>query len=125
MRRRWKLLVAAGALAFVAGLLFLRAPQDDGLDWVRKYGGREVVSKGKIKDSPSIYFVRNEFYFDNGVPEGLTAQLHAFNERWKRMTGKRAIYFVSDKPMVGFVTSSEDWLEGHWVRFKRRIGWGP
>jgi hypothetical protein len=44
MRRGWKVLVAVGAVALFAGLLFLLPPRDDGLNWIRKYGPRESVS---------------------------------------------------------------------------------
>ena len=43
MRRRWKALVAVGALALFAGLLSLLPPRDDGLDWLRECGGTETV----------------------------------------------------------------------------------
>jgi hypothetical protein len=44
MRRRWKVLaVVLGAVALLVGLLSLLPPRDDGLDWIRKYGGIETV----------------------------------------------------------------------------------
>jgi hypothetical protein len=41
VRRRWKALVAVGAIALFASMFFLLPPRDDGPEWIRKYGGRE------------------------------------------------------------------------------------
>jgi hypothetical protein len=68
MRRRWKALVAFGAVVLVSALFILLPPRDDGLDWIRSYGGRErrepdsiwFGSGQPIKDVTVVFYFESE-----------------------------------------------------------------
>ena len=68
MRRRWKALVAVGAVALVAGLIFLLPPRDDGLDWIRKYEGKET--RRESTSPTGLSSIEITFQFDQ-IPKPL------------------------------------------------------
>jgi hypothetical protein len=76
MRRRWKALVAVGAVALLAGLFLRRPHHDDGLDWIRKYGGRERKNPDSLMYGSvnPVKLVSSEFTFKS-VPRRLLSEL--------------------------------------------------
>jgi hypothetical protein len=82
MRRRWKALVVVGAVALTASMFFLLPPPDDGLDWIRRYGGSEVREAsdpivGGLHEW-NVRLVWHTFSFDR-IPSQLIADIQQRN----------------------------------------------
>jgi hypothetical protein len=135
MRRRWKLLVAVGAVALLAGLLFLLPSRDDGLDWVRKFGGKEEIpEKWYMDGSKPFVGERRVFRFKTISPE-------------LKETLKESMFALVKEDEVEITgTTEDDWqvrlsdaekvlecyrpthltgMAGFWYRLKDSVGLSP
>jgi hypothetical protein len=128
MRRRWKALVLVlGAVGFFAALLFLLPPRDDGLNWVRKYGGVET-SKGHQFVGANLQV--NAFTFEE-LPSGLEDEARAHVTRFHldnkgEFAGDTNIgvwLFFSTKQKRVLFTREQTWIERQWTQLRRQLGW--
>jgi hypothetical protein len=125
MRRRWKALVAVGAFVFVAVLFFL-PPRDDGLDWVRKYGGQEEhrveMDVSKVPGRPDDAVIDwTEFDFSK-IPEALIQEI---SKRKSRSSDTKRLVWVDQVNQSVLILDfrRRTWLEKHWFGIKQSFGW--
>jgi len=145
MKRGWKvgIVATAAALVVVAALQF--APKDDGLDWIRKYGGAETVMMARLSDSVELY--NYTFKFD-GIPDKLVKEIHAWNAA--NAPGQRRMLVIStvgpyggrfgvSGPGITYVSMGSvnarnapvfvsrtvqlSWLERQWRALNVKLGW--
>jgi len=115
MRRRWKTLVAVGAVAFLAGIFLLVQPHDDGFDWIRKYGGRERKKPDTLMIGPGspVKLIAREFTF-TAEPSLLLAKL-------KRMSADE---LLEKSPSVHLAGSLPDGSIFTWEPEELRLSMG-
>jgi hypothetical protein len=135
MRRRWKALVAVGAVVLVGivALVSVAPGADDGLDWIRKYG--PVESSFEIKPAPAKYVgiktrrMRHEFRFPNGIPSELNQEIDARLEA-EIADMDKGIY-NHDLPLIDVLPgnlvvaerlANRPWLEIQWRSLRRTVG---
>jgi hypothetical protein len=128
MRRRWKLLVAVGAVALFAGLVLLLPPRDDGLDWVRKYGVSEKSGRGIGVKGQIVWLCH--FNWDV-LPVGLDKEVRnrvapfipkdTGNYSGKTHHGWKVLFSRSTKQM--FATREASWLEQRLKDVRTWVGW--
>jgi hypothetical protein len=141
MRRRWKWLAAFGAVALFAFLLLL-LPPGDGLDWIRKYGGKEVRRSSPIlgnrsfdsghMDSPKTIPVSTQFIFDS-IPTGMESEVRRRIVRFDFTTGGTFAGETSDGVFVYFSRGSKqmyvtresklNWISRKWSELRKSLGW--
>jgi hypothetical protein len=137
MRRRVKVGIGLLALAFIACFVFLAtAEPDDGLDWIRKYGGIEGHKQENFFVVPStgMNFVRKEaftvdFTFTK-IPPDLMKEIDRRCSLGPMKFQRSAYYFLSDgqsvnvyEPIVMVATPKRHaWIREQWSALKERLG---
>lgn len=116
MRRRWYLLAVIGAVVLLASLLLLLPVREDGLDWVRKYGGTEqsVDLDFETKGGSAVRSVTFTFA---APPAGLEqeARIHVSSYDWDQ--GHRFTSETKDGWTLSFSG------EGRELTFVRELNW--
>jgi hypothetical protein len=121
MRRRWKALVVAGAVAIFALPFTPIAAKGDGLDWIRRYGPTESVDEFETSDCG----------FSAGWPK---SRVYTHSFRFRTIPTEVEAY-VSSSPaeflsplldkksglLVVTVIDEPTWLEEKWFEMKRRM----
>jgi len=134
MRRRWKALVAVGAVALLAALLFLLPPRDDGLDWARKYGGKERTIRLTTADTTGKVDMRVTLFNFDSIPKGFEAELRGRFVRYDvdhdgEMAGDtregQSLYYSRSMRRLYYTHETESsWLARKWREFRKKVGWG-
>lgn len=138
MKRGWKvgLIATAAALVVVAALQF--APKDDGLDWIRKYGGSETVMMAQLNETTEVY--HHSFTFKD-VPLGLVREIKAWRTAHPQIrhgsleTGIISIAYRDERPSSANPVQAANepvfvsriiqlsWLERQWRALSVKFGW--
>ena len=127
-------MVAVGAVAllagllFLGGLLFLPPPRDDGLDWVRKFKPRQTQDDAIGTKGERIDF--RVFTFKSVPPELLEAVRRRIgrydinsNGNYSGSTKDGFHVYFSSKAKLLFATREPSWLEQRWMDVKAKLGW--
>ena len=127
MKRRWKFLLLGCIIAFgLLGILF-SMPKDDGLNWVRAYGGKETVRVTEY-GMGEFDVVDHEFTFPGRMPKKLEADVLAWmDNKHPQAVDEPNLYYVTvndDLTMVKAMrTTKPTWLERQWNSLQRQLGW--
>jgi hypothetical protein len=126
MRRRWKALVVVAAVALFASLLFPLPPRDDGLDWIRKYGGKEIVRyNGEVDVNrgrpPETTLKWLEFKFDR-IPRALLAEIQHRSEKQAHDDRATVIVQAKERTIVVIQYHRPNWLQRKWRYIRLMLG---
>jgi hypothetical protein len=132
MRRRWNLLVAVGAVALLAGLLFLLPPRDDGFDWIRKYGLRrqelrinEPGANGAPGETRAFLFNEAHPGFEGELRRRLVWSSKAKDNPWVigMLPGGWHVSYRRNSDQVNFFRfKTPNWFEIQLSKMKRTFG---
>ena len=139
MKRGWKILFFLVAVCSVVAAAFMFAPQDDELNFIRKYGGSESIRRIRSNARMDIYF--HSFTFKR-LPPKLLKEIDA----WKnanfyylpiRRLSRSGIYSIDTKDHTqtlsgGYVVgeckvevnrvTQFNWLERQWKSLQVTLG---
>jgi hypothetical protein len=134
MRRRWKAFVVVAAVALFASLLFLLPPRDDGLDWIRKYGGKETVQRAWSVYEPRSVGMEGWWRIDRrDIPAYYN---HTF--QFRQLTADQIDTIINHNNIPEIVLTRVDqssvvvafqrkwqpsWFEDRWSDLKDWLGW--
>ncbi len=123
MKRRW-LAVAAVALCATAAVVW---PRDDGLNWIRSYGGDETVTGYEFEEKYGAYVV-HEFVFPKGVPVSLAGEIRKAKiiepppAGGLPGPGVTKVTLDDNKTVTAGRVTRYSWLQIQWDAVQRRIG---
>lgn len=132
MRRRWKLWAAVGVvvLATVTVVMSLREP-DDGLDWIRKFGPKEIVTRKDYPRSiPRVVAVTYQFQFPGPIPKEVEEESRTFARVVSRnnsgVENQNIVALYAPTNSVYYTKAwAPNWIEVQMLKLKRKLGLGP
>jgi hypothetical protein len=127
MKRWWIVLAAVGMFGLLVALL---TPRDDGLNWIRTFGGTEThLGPRRFGEQTWIDYEFNYVQVPNGLEQALNQRIGNTIETQipglldaELDGGLYVVFSASDRKLSVSRLVEPPWLVRQWLAFKRSIG---